>query len=150
VRIVIVGGGAAGLLASPLLARAGHEIVVLEQDRLEPAADVEAAATSAFRPTAPQIVQPHIVMARSRELLMERLPDVYGGLLAVSGRPPHLTGVPLAADRRFRTLRDPEVFTALLRTIPATPPGSRFWTPSPESLRSARRACASRTCASDR
>lgn len=80
-RIVIVGGGAAGAFASLLLARAGHEIVVLEQDRLEPAPDVEAAAASAFRPTAPQIVQPHIVMARCRELLLERLPDVYQGWL---------------------------------------------------------------------
>jgi 2-polyprenyl-6-methoxyphenol hydroxylase-like FAD-dependent oxidoreductase len=80
-RIVIVGAGAAGLFASLLLARVGHEIVVLEQDRLEPAPDVEAAAASAFRPTAPQIVQPHIVMARCRELLLERLPDVYQGWL---------------------------------------------------------------------
>jgi 2-polyprenyl-6-methoxyphenol hydroxylase-like FAD-dependent oxidoreductase len=80
-RIVIVGGGAAGSFASLLLARAGHEIVVLEQDRLELAPDVEAAAAAALRPTAPQIVQPHIVMAKCRELLLERLPDVYQGLL---------------------------------------------------------------------
>ena len=81
-KIVIVGGGAAGLSASLMLARAGHEVVVVEQDRLEPAPDVESAAASAFRPAAPQIVQPHIVMARCRELLLERLPDVYGALLA--------------------------------------------------------------------
>src|SRR5579864_8372018 len=65
-----------------MLARAGHEVLVLERDRLEPAPDVESAAASAFRPTAPQIVQPHMVMARCRELLGERLPDVYKGLLA--------------------------------------------------------------------
>jgi len=29
-----------------------------------------------------------------------------------------LAVVPLAADRRFRTLKDPEVFTAVLRTVP--------------------------------
>ena len=81
-RISIVGGGAAGLFASLLLARAGHEVVVLERDRLEPALDVESAAASAFRPAAPQVVQPHIVMAWCRELLMQRLPDVYEGLLA--------------------------------------------------------------------
>ena len=55
---------------------------MLERDSLEPAPDVESAAAAAFRPTAPQIVQPHIVMARCRELLVERLPDVYAGLLA--------------------------------------------------------------------
>jgi 2-polyprenyl-6-methoxyphenol hydroxylase-like FAD-dependent oxidoreductase len=81
-KIAIVGGGAAGLFASLMLARAGHEVLVLEQDRLEPAPDVESAAVSAFRPTAPQIVQPHVVMARCRELLLERLPDVHDALLA--------------------------------------------------------------------
>ena len=67
-KITIIGGGAGGLFAALLLARAGHEVVVLEQDRVEPGADVESAAGSAYRPTAPQIVQPHAVMARCREL----------------------------------------------------------------------------------
>ena len=80
--IVIVGGSAAGLFAGLLLARAGHQALVLERDSLQPAPDVESAAAAAFRPSAPQIVQPHIVMARCRQLLLERLPDVYAGLLA--------------------------------------------------------------------
>jgi NADPH-dependent 2,4-dienoyl-CoA reductase/sulfur reductase-like enzyme len=49
VRIVVAGGGAAGLPASLLLARAGHEVVLVERDRLDPAPDVKSAATSAFR-----------------------------------------------------------------------------------------------------
>jgi hypothetical protein len=239
--VVIAGGSAAGLFAGLLLARAGHQVLLLERDRLEPAPDVESAAAAAFRPAAPQIVQPHIVMARCRQLLIEHLPDVYAGLLAagvaeaplrtqmpdslldtaawpgderltlmmtrrstvdwvlrriaaaepritvrcgvkVTGllaapsrpgtRPPHVIGVrtdrgmayfsrhyrvrpgadlpaplvtrtvvaldeflagkwggdngavqlvvaPLAADHRFRTAREPQVFTAVLRTIPA-------------------------------
>src|ERR1700733_15457332 len=80
--IAIVGGSAAGLVAALLLARRGRQALVLEGDSLDPAPDVESAAAAAFRPSAPQIVQPHILMARCRELLIERLPDVYAGLLA--------------------------------------------------------------------
>lgn len=70
------------MFASLMLARAGHEVLVLERDQLEPTPDVESAAASAFRAMAPQIVQPHIVMASCRNLLLERLPDVYDGFLA--------------------------------------------------------------------
>jgi 2-polyprenyl-6-methoxyphenol hydroxylase-like FAD-dependent oxidoreductase len=58
VDIAIAGGSAAGLFAALLLARAGHHAVVLERDGLELAPDVESAAGAAFRPSAPQIVQP--------------------------------------------------------------------------------------------
>ena len=81
-HVAIVGASAAGSFAALLLARAGHDVLVLERGHLEPAPDVESAAAAAFRPTAPQIVQPHIVMAKCRELLRERLPDVYQDLLA--------------------------------------------------------------------
>ena len=80
-RVVIVGGSAAGLLAALLLARAGHEVIVLERDDLRPAGDVEQAAASAFRAAAPQIVQPHVVLALCRELMLTHLPDLYAGLL---------------------------------------------------------------------
>jgi 2-polyprenyl-6-methoxyphenol hydroxylase-like FAD-dependent oxidoreductase len=82
VDIAIAGGSAAGLFAALLLARAEHHAIVLERDCLEPAPDVESAAEAAFRSSAPQIVQPHIVMARCRQLLIDQLPDVYDGLLA--------------------------------------------------------------------
>lgn len=75
-RIAIVGGSAAGLLAGLMLARVGHEVVVLERDGLEPAADVESAAASAFRAGAPQLVQPHVVLALCRELMRTHLPDL--------------------------------------------------------------------------
>ncbi len=81
-KIVIAGGSAAGMFASLILARAGHRVLLLERDSLEPAPDAEAAAAKALRPGAPQIVQPHIVMAKCRDLLIEHLPDVYKSLLA--------------------------------------------------------------------
>jgi len=54
---------------------------VLERDRLKPRRDVEDAAAAAFRAAAPQIVHPHLVMARCRELVSRQLPDVYADLL---------------------------------------------------------------------
>jgi 2-polyprenyl-6-methoxyphenol hydroxylase-like FAD-dependent oxidoreductase len=80
-RIIVVGASAAGQFTSLLLARAGHEVVLLDRDPVEPASDIEAAA-SAFRPAVPQFVQPHIVLPRCRLLLQQALPDVYDALLA--------------------------------------------------------------------
>lgn len=65
-----------------VLARAGHEVLLFERENLEPAPDVESAAASAFRTGAPQIVQPHIIMAKCRELLAGHLPDVHAALLS--------------------------------------------------------------------
>ena len=103
-KIAVVGGGAAGLFAVLMLARAGREVVVLERDRLEPAPDLESAAASAFRPASPQIVQPQVVMARCRELLRRRLPDVYDGLLAAgAAEAPLSTRMPASlSDRAAR------------------------------------------------
>ncbi len=80
-RIAVVGGSAAGLFAALLLARAGHDVTVVERDSLTPAADVEAAAAAGFRANAPQLVHPHVLLALCRELLREHLADVYRELL---------------------------------------------------------------------
>lgn len=80
-KIVIAGASAAGLFASLLLVRAGHRVLVLEQEPLDASLDIESAASAAFRATAPHVVQPHAVMARCRELLRDRLPDVLGRLV---------------------------------------------------------------------
>jgi 2-polyprenyl-6-methoxyphenol hydroxylase-like FAD-dependent oxidoreductase len=99
-RIVIAGGSAAGIFAALLLARAGHEVVMLDRDGIEPASTVEGAAESAFRPSAPQIVQPHGFLPLCRELLEHRLPDIHGALLAAG-----MTIAPLSTQLP-PTLRD--------------------------------------------
>jgi flavin-dependent dehydrogenase len=114
VKIVIAGGSAGGILASLILARAGHEVLLLERESLEAAPDVEAAAAAAFRAGAPQIAQPHIIMARCRELLMEHLPDVYANLLAagVAEAPLWTQMAPSLSDKTPRP--DDERFTLLM------------------------------------
>jgi 2-polyprenyl-6-methoxyphenol hydroxylase-like FAD-dependent oxidoreductase len=136
VHAVIVGAGATGCLTSLLLARAGHQVTLLERDRLRPHPDVETAAAAAFRPTAPQIVQPHIIMARCRELLAQWLPDVYEGLLAAgvteaplrAQMPPSLPDkAPWPGDERLVQLitRRSTLDWVLLRAI-VTEPGVEF------------------------
>ena len=75
------GGCAVAVADEQLLRGVEHAVLVLEKDRLQPAPDLESAASTAFRVGAPQIVQPHAIMAKCRQLLLERLPDVYADLL---------------------------------------------------------------------
>jgi 2-polyprenyl-6-methoxyphenol hydroxylase-like FAD-dependent oxidoreductase len=99
VRIVIIGASAAGIFTALVLRRAGHDILLIEHDKFAIAEDADAAARTAFRTGAPQIVQPHAILPRCRELLLEHLPDVYSNLLAAgaleasirSQMPPSLT-----------------------------------------------------------
>jgi 2-polyprenyl-6-methoxyphenol hydroxylase-like FAD-dependent oxidoreductase len=112
-RIIVVGGSAAGQFTALLSARAGHEVVLLDRDPIEPASDIEAAAASAFRPAAPQLVQPHIVLPRCRLLLRQALPDVYDALLAAgAGEATLASAMPPTLSDRAGRLGDEE-YTSL-------------------------------------
>ena len=82
-RIVVIGCGVAGMGASLLLGRAGHDVILIDRDpqALEDHPDVtfEAAA----RATVPQFKQPHNFLGLGRQLLRDHLPDVYRTLLEV-------------------------------------------------------------------
>lgn len=79
--VVVVGGGIGGLATALALGRDGHTVTVLERDSLPvPATPDEAFA--ADRRGAPQVRHSHAFLARLRNLLRDRYPDVLAGLLA--------------------------------------------------------------------
>jgi 2-polyprenyl-6-methoxyphenol hydroxylase-like FAD-dependent oxidoreductase len=75
VHVVVVGGGVAGLGTALSLARTGHRVTILERDDtpMPPTAD---AAFSWQRTGAPQVRHSHAFLARLRNLLRDRAPDV--------------------------------------------------------------------------
>lgn len=115
-HVVVIGGSAAGSTAALLLARGGHRVTVLDRDDLRPAPDVEAAAATAFRASAPQIVQPHVVLATCRTLLRERLPDVYASLVEAGAVEAALaTQMPATVDDRSPRPGDDDLTLVMTR-----------------------------------
>ena len=80
-RIVIIGGGIAGLGTALACARDGHEVTILERDDT-PMPETADEAFEWKRTGAPQVRHSHAFLARLRNLLRERAPDVRDALLA--------------------------------------------------------------------
>lgn len=79
-RVVVVGAGIAGLGSALVLARDGHDVVLIERDATPLPPDPEQAADWK-RKGAPQVRHSHALLARMRNLLRDRLPDVREALL---------------------------------------------------------------------
>lgn len=81
-RILIVGGSVAGLATALALSQDGHEVQLLERDATPlPASPVEAFERWERR-GAPQVWHSHAFLARLRNLLVERAPEVLEALHA--------------------------------------------------------------------
>jgi 2-polyprenyl-6-methoxyphenol hydroxylase-like FAD-dependent oxidoreductase len=79
-EVIVIGGGIAGLGAALALSRSGHHVTVLEKD----STPLPGSAVEAFerwdRRGAPQVRHSHAFLARFRNLLRERAPDVLDAL----------------------------------------------------------------------
>lgn len=111
-RIIVMGGGLIGLATALMIAKQGHEVTVLERDpQPRPPAPHEA-WDSWDRPGIMQFRLPHILLARGRMLLDERLPEVADALRKAGAgsydglayQPPTITDrAPRPGDERFAT-----------------------------------------------
>lgn len=80
-RVAIIGAGVSGLSSALALARDGHDVVALERD----ATPLPSTPDEAFdwkRRGAPQFRHSHAFLARMRNVLRDRLPDVRDDLMA--------------------------------------------------------------------
>jgi 2-polyprenyl-6-methoxyphenol hydroxylase-like FAD-dependent oxidoreductase len=125
-KFVIAGGGVAGLAASLALARAGHDAVVLERDRVHPDGS-PAGAFDVERRGIPHYFQPHAFLPRGRRLLADWAPDVLDALLDAGADPQDLA-LKLQGPRQsgdedlvYLWVRRPIIEWALRRAAAAEP-----------------------------
>jgi 2-polyprenyl-6-methoxyphenol hydroxylase-like FAD-dependent oxidoreductase len=126
-RIVVIGGGVVGLSAALMLAKAGHDVTVLERDAgIVPGSPEEAWQ----RHGVVQFRQAHFLQAAGSHLLGEALPEVAQALLRagatsfnmLSTMPPFITDrAPREGDDRFTTVtgRRPAIEYAVAATAGA-------------------------------
>lgn len=130
-KVVVLGAGPIGLATSMLLARDGHEVIVLEKDPQSPPAIVDEIWENWDRRGVAQFRQTHLCHARFRHILDAELPDVRDELLALGGRPfsiakPILSLLddpsPREGDERFETIaaRRPIIEAAFARVAEDT------------------------------
>ena len=82
-KLLVLGGGLAGLATALAAGRAGHEAILLERDADAPAGgDTTGVFESWQRTGVAQFRQPHNFLGLGRRLLRDRAPDLYRGLLA--------------------------------------------------------------------
>jgi 2-polyprenyl-6-methoxyphenol hydroxylase-like FAD-dependent oxidoreductase len=81
VKLLVLGGGVAGLAMALAAGRGGHEVVLVERDTDTPAGDANGVFEGWQRTGVAQFRQPHNFLGLGRRLLRDRVPDVYRELL---------------------------------------------------------------------
>src|SRR3954471_7727869 len=94
---IVIGAGVAGLGSALALSRAGHRVTLLERDATPLPADPDA-AFEWDRRGAPQARHSHALLARLRNLLRDRFPDVLDDLLEAG-----------ATEMRFADMMPPTI-----------------------------------------
>lgn len=114
-RMVIVGGSIAGLAAALALSRMGQDVVVLEQDAAPPPGSPDERFTSWKRRGVPQLRHSHGFLARLRNLLRDRYPDLLEALLAEGAQERTLGGsLPPVLAPAYKPAPDDDDLTTLL------------------------------------
>ena len=130
-RIAVIGAGVGGLTTAMLLARDGHEVVVVERDPAPPPESAEEAWDAWERRGVNQFRLLHYFLPRFRVTLDAELPEVVqaalemGALLhnPIALAPPEVTGGARPGDERHEavTARRPVMEAALGRVAASTP-----------------------------
>jgi 2-polyprenyl-6-methoxyphenol hydroxylase-like FAD-dependent oxidoreductase len=131
-KVLILGAGVVGLGTAALLAKDGHDVVVLERDA---ASDDDLSATTAWaewqRRGVNQFRLPHFFLARYHAILESELPEVKASILEAGGLaanpfldiPEALRGPTQPGDEDFQVLtgRRPVMEFAIARAVEAIP-----------------------------
>jgi 2-polyprenyl-6-methoxyphenol hydroxylase-like FAD-dependent oxidoreductase len=127
-KLLVLGGGMAGLAMALAAGRGGHEVVLVERDTDSPAGDAAEVFEGWQRTGVAQFRQPHNFLGLGRRLLRDRAPDVYRELLAAGAVEVEqfrfLTGAaPEPGDEDLATIscRRPVFEAALRRAVEAEP-----------------------------
>jgi 2-polyprenyl-6-methoxyphenol hydroxylase-like FAD-dependent oxidoreductase len=80
-KVLVLGGGLAGLAAALALGRRGHAVTLVERDATPPPSAAEDVFDGWHRPGVPQLRQPHNFLGLGRRVLRDRASDVYRAAL---------------------------------------------------------------------
>jgi 2-polyprenyl-6-methoxyphenol hydroxylase-like FAD-dependent oxidoreductase len=111
-RIIVIGGGIAGLSSAMLLARDGHDVTLLERDPAEPPRSPDDAWHQWERRGVNQFRQIHYFLPRFRQIVEAELPEIASELDAwgalrfnlIKLIPEHITGGWRDGDEQYTAL----------------------------------------------